>query len=172
MRAAMAALVISGMAACSSSDKNAQVNVSGDSIATAQAPKEEAWDKVKADSAINTAVIGNYADGVCEVTDQQAMIKVLGTVPKYPVFIDFGATWCGPCKQFKPVFEDVADRYADKAQFFSVDVDACPELAKQCKIEGVPTLIVLYTDGSQATYVGTGDLLPAEKFETIVSKAL
>lgn len=51
--------------------------------------------------------------------------------------IDFNATWCGPCQQFKPVFHKVAAKYADRITFFSVDTDSCPR--SQCSIRRSPS---------------------------------
>ncbi len=86
--------------------------------------------------------------------------------------LDFNATWCIPCKKFAPAFEGAAKKFGGKAKFYSVDIDVNPETAKAFGIESVPTIIVVKKDGSVERYVGIGDVLPAEKFEAIVQKAL
>lgn len=86
--------------------------------------------------------------------------------------LDFNATWCVPCKKFTPAFESAAKKFGDKAKFYSVDIDVNPQTAKAFGVESVPTIIVLKKDGSFDTYVGIGDVLPAEKFEAIVQNAL
>jgi thioredoxin 1 len=88
------------------------------------------------------------------------------------VFLDFNATWCVPCKKFAPAFESTAEKYNGKAKFYSVDIDVNPETAKAFGVESVPTLVILKKDGTVDRYVGIGDLLPAEKFEAIVEKAI
>ena len=40
-----------------------------------------------------------------------------------PVFCDFWASWCGPCRMLAPVFEDVSDKYEGKAIFAKIDID-------------------------------------------------
>ena len=66
--------------------------------------------------------------------------------------VDFNATWCGPCRMLAPVLEDISEKYAGRVSFFSVDVDECPELAMQYRVNSVPCLVLLkngeFTDQS------------------------
>ena len=64
-----------------------------------------------------------------------------------PVVVDFGATWCAPCRRLAPVFADVALAFGARARFASVDVDAEPELAGQFGVMSIPT-IKLFRAGS------------------------
>ena len=67
------------------------------------------------------------------------------TVKDGIVLIDFWASWCGPCRQFAPIFERVSARNED-AVFAKVDTEAEPELAQMYGITAIPTLVV-YRDG-------------------------
>ena len=42
---------------------------------------------------------------------------------KLPVFCDFWASWCGPCRMLAPVFEDISEKYEDKAVFVKIEID-------------------------------------------------
>jgi thioredoxin 1 len=76
-----------------------------------------------------------------------AMTKVTHdqTVAEGIVLIDFWAAWCGPCRQFAPVFEKVSEANPD-VTFAKVDTEAEPELAGRYGITSIPTLIA-YRDG-------------------------
>ncbi|WP_300767117.1 thioredoxin [uncultured Bifidobacterium sp.] len=57
------------------------------------------------------------------------------------VFVDFWATWCGPCRAFGPVFEQASEKNPDIV-FAKVDVDQNQELAGAAGIRSIPTLMV------------------------------
>lgn len=56
------------------------------------------------------------------------------------VFLDFWASWCGPCRMFAPVFESAAEQYPDVV-FGKIDTEAQQELAAAFKIRSIPTLM-------------------------------
>lgn len=57
------------------------------------------------------------------------------------VIIDFWAPWCGPCRGFAPVFEQVSEEHAD-IRFVKVNTDEEPDLAGHFGIRSIPTLMV------------------------------
>lgn len=58
------------------------------------------------------------------------------------VFVDFFATWCGPCKMLAPEIEKLADEYQGTLPVLKVDVDQQIALAQRYGIQTIPTLIV------------------------------
>jgi thioredoxin 1 len=86
------------------------------------------------------------------------------TVKEGIVLIDFWAAWCGPCRQFAPVFERASDRNEDIV-FAKVDTEAEPELAQMYGITSIPTLVV-YRDGIPV--FGQPGALPEPALEDIV----
>jgi thioredoxin 1 len=58
------------------------------------------------------------------------------------LLVDFWAGWCGPCRLFAPVFEQVSAKHADIV-FAKVDTDAQPELSAAFGITSIPTIAVI-----------------------------
>jgi thioredoxin 1 len=71
-----------------------------------------------------------------------------------PVFLDFWANWCGPCRMLGPTFERLADRFGDKVTFAKVNVDEQPEIANKFSIRSIPTLVLMEGGSPVETLVG------------------
>lgn len=83
--------------------------------------------------------------------------------------LDFNATWCGPCKMLAPVLETVSEELAGKANFYSVDTDENPDLAREYGIMNIPALVVLKDGEKVDMNVG---FVPKEAIVEFVSKNL
>jgi thioredoxin-like negative regulator of GroEL len=55
--------------------------------------------------------------------------------------IYFGADWCMPCKQLKPIVQQVAQQTGAQVQY--IDIDSSPDLVSKYSITSVPTIIVV-----------------------------
>ena len=81
---------------------------------------------------------------VAQVTDSTFDQEVLKST--IPVLVDFWAEWCGPCKMFAPVLDEIAKEYGGKVTVAKLDIDANPSTPGKYGIRGIPTLI-LYKGG-------------------------
>lgn len=79
-----------------------------------------------------------FTEEVCEFDNGRYGFKC-----KRPIIIDFTAGWCGWCTKLSPHLVDLAQKYSDQITIYKVDVDQCPNIAQNFKIEGLPTLIIV-----------------------------
>ena len=63
-----------------------------------------------------------------------------------PVVVDFGADWCGPCKQLDPILEEIAEENTDKFKIFKINIDENPMVPQKFGVRGIPT-IMLFKEG-------------------------
>ena len=54
--------------------------------------------------------------------------------------VDFYADWCGPCKMFSPVFEELSGEY--DFNFIKVNVDRSTDIAREYGVMSIPTVIL------------------------------
>jgi thioredoxin 1 len=62
---------------------------------------------------------------------------------KLPVFLDFNAEWCVPCKRMAPILEKLAADWEGKAVFYQIDADENADLVMKFGVMSIPTLILV-----------------------------
>ncbi len=86
-----------------------------------------------------------------------------------PVVVDFGAEWCGPCKQLDPILEEIASENVDKLIVYKLNIDENPKTPQKFGVRGIPT-IMLFNEGKLIdTKVGS---LPKSALETWIKSNL
>ena len=89
------------------------------------------------------------------VTEESFAREVLES--KVPVLLDFGATWCGPCKALEPTLEKLAAQLGDTAKVLKIDADDSAAIAAKYKVRAVPTLISFVGGQEHKRHTGTAN---------------
>ena len=114
------------------------------------------------------AVLTNYTMGIAQVSDTKSWeVDVMNS--EIPVFVDFWAEWCGPCRMVGPVVEELANDYEGMVKFVKVNVDEASELASKYNVFSIPTLILLSKGEIVSQQVGAAS---KETYKNMIDRAL
>ncbi|HUW21857.1 MAG TPA: thioredoxin [Candidatus Bathyarchaeia archaeon] len=81
-----------------------------------------------------------------DLTDANFETEVLKS--DLPVFVDFYASWCGPCQMAAPVIEELAKEYEGKIKFAKLNIDQSRESAAKFQVVSIPT-VVIFSKGKE-----------------------
>ena len=101
--------------------------------------------KIPAKEAYTKANCGACKHSLLEVEAKsvnQSQFERYLTNSDIPVVVDFWASWCGPCKQMAPVFNEVAKKLSLHAALIKVNSDEEQNLSAKYAIRSIPTLII------------------------------
>jgi len=83
------------------------------------------------------------------------------------VIIDFWAPWCGPCKGFAPVYEEISEKFPN-VLFAKINTEEEQELAGYFQIRSIPTLMIFR---EKVIIFSQPGALPGSALEEIIGKA-
>ena len=86
-----------------------------------------------------------------------------------PVFVDFWAEWCGPCRMVGPIVEELSGDFDGKVKFVKVNVDEANELASKYNVFSIPTLMILNKGEVVAQQVGAAS---KDTYKNMINGAL
>ena len=83
---------------------------------------------------------------VMHISEAEFEEKVLKNTK--PVFVDFYATWCGPCQMMAPILEEISKENPD-VDFVAIDTDEAEELSAKYGVMSIPNMM-LFKNGEVA----------------------
>jgi thioredoxin 1 len=111
------------------------------------------------------------AQGAVHLTEKNfaEMAKAAGT----PVFVDFYATWCGPCKLAAPIVDKLATEFKGKVLVAKLDVDENGAIAQKYGVMSIPTVILFKQEGEELKEVARQVGFPGEQgYRKLLEKVL
>jgi thioredoxin 1 len=98
-----------------------------------------------------TAAPGSLVTHVSDATFEREVVD-----SALPVFVDFWAPWCGPCRMAAPLVEQLAREYQGRVKFVKLDTESSPGVPSQLGIRSIPTLCIFKGRDVVEVRVGTG----------------
>lgn len=80
--------------------------------------------------------------GIKSTSDATFIQDVVEASATLPVFVDFWAPWCEPCKQLTPLLEKMSKEFSSNIIFTSYNIDESSQIARQLGIQSAPTVII------------------------------
>ena len=114
-------------------------------------------------------IIGTVKERIKHMVEQISSVAEFDAVlnGNKSVFVDFFATWCGPCKMVGPVVEKISETETD-VKFVKVDVDEVGELAQRYGIMSIPALMAFREGEKVGEIVG---FAPEPQLKALADKA-
>ncbi|MBN1945226.1 MAG: tetratricopeptide repeat protein [Bradymonadales bacterium] len=106
---------------------------------------------------------------IIEVTDATFQTEVIEHSTQRPVFVDFWAQWCGPCKTLGPALERLANDYRGAFRLAKVDVDRNPQLVMAAQVQSIPMVLAVWNNAILDRFVGA---LPPPELKKWVESVL
>ena len=115
-----------------------------------------------------TGIEAGEAGSMTNVSDEKTWeINVINS--PIPVFVDFWAEWCGPCRMVGPIVEELEADYLGKIKFVKVNVDEANALASKYNVFSIPTLMIFNKGEIVAQQVGAAS---KETYKNMIDKAI
>jgi thioredoxin 1 len=89
---------------------------------------------------------------IAELTDKNFDDSVKNS--KTPIMVDFWAVWCGPCRKFAPIVEELAKEYKGKLSVAKLNVDKNRKTAEKFEIKSIPTILIFKEGKLAKTIIG------------------
>jgi thioredoxin 1 len=86
-----------------------------------------------------------------------------------PVFVDFWAEWCGPCRMVGPAVEQIAKVMAGKIKVAKLNVDESQEIAMRYGVQSIPSLILFKGGKELGRTIGA---MPKESYIKFIENTL
>jgi len=81
-----------------------------------------------------------------------------------PLFVDFWASWCGPCKTMEPAVERLAEKYSDRIVFGKINVDEEMDLSSRYQVLSIPTFMLFRNGQPTDAVIGAVGEVALEQF--------
>lgn len=106
-------------------------------------------------------------DSITHVTTKTWDAEVLRS--NLPVFVDFWAEWCGPCRMVGPAVEQIGKIMAGKVKVAKLNVDENQEIAMKYGVQSIPSLILFKGGKEVARTIGAA---PKETYMKFIDSSL
>lgn len=89
---------------------------------------------------------------IVDVTDSSFESEVLKS--DKPVIVDIWAEWCGPCRMYSPIIDEVSKEFTGKVKFVKVDADNNQMITSKFGVMSIPTTLLIMKGTLKASMVG------------------